>query len=205
MSKQTRSPIFISYYTKGSYEQIAQEHLLPTLKRHSLPFEVKKVADTRNWYRNTAYKATFILEMMEKHQKDVVFIDCDAEILRFPTLFYEIPEEIDVACHILDWWYFWHNRTDRAKFDLLSGTMLFSYNQKVLDLTKRWIEKLREEQRPFEQKTLQEIIEQDKDINLYNLPPKYCAIIKEDGSISEYMNPPVILHYQASRVERHRK
>lgn len=205
MNKQTRSPIFISFYTEGNYEKIANEHLLPTLKRWSLPFNVEKVINQCNWYKNSAYKATFILEMLKKHKKDVVFIDCDAKIQEFPVLFYEIPEEIDIACHILDLWMFWHNRTDRAKFDLLSGTMLFSYNQKVLDFTKEYAKRCKQETNPFDQKILQEIVEKDKELKLYNLPASYCVITKEDGTVPEYIGNPVIQHYQASRTERNRR
>lgn len=200
-----RNLIFISYYTTGVYEKVANEYLLPSLKKHSLPFDVEKVLDLGNWWLNTAYKPTYILKMLEKHKKDVVFVDADATILQFPVLFYEIPKEYDIAVHYLDWYKFWHNKEDGKRFDLLSGTMLFSYNEKVLDLTKEYIKECQAIKNSLEQRILQEIIEKDKTLKVYNLPPSYTAIIKPNGTVPEYIRKPIILHHQASRQYRNKR
>lgn len=205
MNKQTRSPIFVTYYTEGDYEKVANDLLLPTLKRWSLPYDAQKVPNKTNWYANTAYKATFMLEMLKKHQKSVVFLDCDATIEQFPTLFYEIPVEYDMAVHYLDWWKFWHNQEGRGRFDLLSGTMMFSYNEKMIDLAEKYIERCRMVQNPFEQKLLEQLVLENPQIKVYKLPASYTAIVKEDGTIPDYIGKPVILHRNVSRELRNKR
>lgn len=192
---------FISYYTLNTpYEMVAQKYIIPTLKKWNLKYDVQGVKNLGNWYANTGYKSKFILDMLEKHKEDVIFLDADATVEKFPSLFYKISKEYDLACHFLDWEKQW-NQKDKPK-ELLSGTMLWRYKSKVLDLIKRWREEVKKNPHVWEQKILQITIAKEKDIKIYDLPASYTAIAMNNGHPKAYVGEPVILHHQVSRKYR---
>ena len=51
------------------------------------------------------------------HTKEdiILFLDADASIVNFPTLFYAIPEKYDMAVHFLNWYKLWRNQTGNSK------------------------------------------------------------------------------------------
>lgn len=200
-----KMPIFISYATKGTvYEQIMKQHLEPSLKKFNLEHIIEYVPNLGNWYKNTAYKPKFIMEMMEKHNLDkCIFTDADSEIKKYPSLFEQIPDDYDLACHYLSWnlWYGHKNNV----MELLTGSMYFKYNNKIKSLCEEW-HKQSNEKMQWEQKILQSILRGKSDIKIYHLPLEYAMMISRPRN-----QPPlvdisgaVILHYQISRKFRRR-
>ncbi len=199
--------IYISYYTTATpYQKVMEKYLLPSLKRFDLSHDIEAVEDFGNWQRNTSYKAQFVLNMLLKHRKTVVFIDADATIEKYPSLFAQIPPEFDIACHYQDWWLQWRGQKGRSKLDLLSGTIMFRYNERVLNLVRKWVERTRPSTK-WEQVILQKLTEENKDTKIYKLPVEYCTVIMHDKSIPKYIKKEdvVILHHQASRKLKNRR
>lgn len=199
--------IFISYYTKNTpYEEVMNTHLLPSLKKWKLDYDIKAVEDMGDWQKNTSYKPTFILEMLEKHKRDVIFNDADAIIQQYPKLFEDISHKYDLACHYLDWFLHWRNVQGQKKRELLSGTMLFRYNPRVIALLKQYIKDCEKTPNMWEQRILQSLLERRPDMKIYELPASYCAVIRYDNKVPSYIQCPVIVHYQKSReLKRRRK
>ena len=199
--------LFISYYTlKTPYEHIINKYLFPTLKKWKLEYDVEGVKNLGDWYKNTGYKSTFILKMLEKHKKDVIFLDGDATVEKYPVLFDKIPQEYDLACHFLDWskqYTHWRNR-EHPK-ELLSGTMLWRYRPKVIELIKKWQAEVAKNPKVWEQKVLQRMIDGEKGIKIYDLPAGYTAIAQGNGKAKAYVTDVVILHHQVSRKYRQSK
>ncbi len=181
-------------------------HLLPSLKKYQLTYEVKAVEDLGSWQKNTAYKSEFVLDMLLKHKKSVIFIDADATIQRFPALFEQISSEFDIAVHYQDWWKQWRNNDCGKRFDLLSGTIMFRYNERVLALVRNWTEKMKSSGE-WEQKILQKLTEENQEIKIYKLPVEYCTVIMHNKSIPKYIKSEevVILHHQKSRQYKNRR
>lgn len=200
--------IYISYYTKNSpYEKVMNTYLLPSLKKFNLSYDIDTIKDFGTWQRNTSYKAQFVLQKLLQHKKTVVFIDCDATIEQYPSLFAQIPPEYDIAVHYQDWWKQWKNDNRGIRFDLLSGTIMFRYNIRVLNIVRQWVERTKTSS-AWEQKILQELTEHDRDlIKIYKLPVEYCTVIMHDKSIPKYIKKDdvVILHHQASRRLKNRR
>ena len=195
--------LFISYYTKNTpYEEVINKQLLPSLKKWELKYYIEGVDDLGSWANNTDFKATFILRMLEKYKQDVVWIDADATIEKYPSLLFEIPPEYDIAVHYLDWQKHWHQKKD--KFELVSATVLFRYNEKTLRIIKEWIKNNKTKpSHKWEQKILQEVIEKDKEIKVYRLPVEYCCVVLSRDKIATYIKDPVIIQHQASRKYKH--
>ena len=192
--------IFISYFTQNTpYEEVMNDYLLPCLEKWELKYDIQEVKNLGSWQNNTSYKPTFILEMLEKHKEDVVFLDADATIEQYPKLFFEIPNEYNIACHWLDWYKFWKNTEGESKRHLLSGTMMIRYNLETVDYIKKWIDACKNSTQ-WEQRILQQIIEKDN-YKTYNLPIEYCAIKKENRDL---IDNAVIVHHQVSRQYRNK-
>ena len=198
--------IFIAYYTTASpYSNVAAKYLVPSLLKLDLSAFVKAVPNRGNWVRNTLYKPRFILNAMQhfKDEEAVVYLDVDAEVVRYPSLFWEIPPEYDIAVHYLDWDLQWKGKPGKKR-ELLSGTMMFRYNDKVLQLLKDYIIACESGKFSFEQVALQELLDTKyKDIiKVFKLPPEYCTVLLHDDSVPPYIDKPVIIHHQVSRKYR---
>jgi len=199
--------IYISYYTKNTpYEKVMNTHLLPSLKKYRLPYDIEPIEDFGSWSLNTSYKAQFVQKMLQKHRKTVVFIDADATIEAFPSLFAQISPEFDIACHYQDFYLQWRGQRGKGKLDLLSGTIMFRYNERVLNLVRKWVERTKTSTK-WEQKILQTLTEENKDIKIHKLPVEYCTVIMHNKSIPKYVKKEdvVILHHQKSRQYRNRR
>jgi len=198
--------IFISYYTKGNYEKVINEYLLPSLKKYNLVYDIKAIEDLGNWQKNTHFKATFIKKMLLKHKQSIVFLDADATIEDYPMLLLvgDLYCNYDIALHYLDWYKFWRKIDGQKKREALSGTLYLRYNEKILQFLDEWI---KENNRTiaWEQKNMQWVLRNwKKKLKIYELPAEYCAIKLHNGEIPYYYltEKPVILHHQISRKLR---
>ena len=200
--------IYISYYTENTpYEQEINKYLLPSLKKFNLSYDIEAVKDLGSWQKNTGYKSTFILKMLKKHKCPVVFLDADAEILKQPTLFNNISEEYDIGVHYLHWGWIWHQNKEHSRRDLLSGTMYISYSPKTLHLVKLFIDTVKKNPNIWEQKAMQQVVENKKDIKIFKLPYSYITFPMADNTLPLHAvkkEDIVILHHQASRRLKNR-
>jgi len=197
--KNTHNFIIVSYFTLDTpYAKIAHDCLMPTLSRTDLTCDVRGVDNLGSWINNTSYKPTFIKSMLEKHDCNIVWVDCDAEVIRYPEMFLHIPDEYDVAVHYLDRdkWYQGKNKGT----ELLSGTIFFRNNENSMRIVDRWKEEC-DKRLEWDQKVLQRVLENE---NVFELPIEYCYIkTMPDGSLpSVKVIEPVIIHNQASRKLR---
>lgn len=195
--------IFTSFYTlQTPYEQVMQDYLLPTLKKFNLKYEIKGVKNEHHWQKNMINKSKLILEMLKKHKQDVIFIDADGTIEKFPQLFWDIPQEYDLAGHWLDYELQWREKSSKKR-DLLGGTLMFRYRPNVLKFIEEWIvlcEKYYTTSN--DQRLLQKLIKEHPEIKGYYLPYSYAVILTFQNKIPKHMIKPgevVILHHQVSR------
>lgn len=197
--------IYISYYTSNTpYEQVIQNCLLPSLKTYGLKYDIEAIEDKGSWQANTGYKCVFVKKMLQKHNEPVVFLDADAVVTRNPALFDEL-NDYDIAFHWLDWYLQWRGKTG-DKRELLSGTMMFNPTKNTFNLLDEWIYEVKSQSGKWEQRVLQEIIERkEKELQIYNLPASYCAVILHNKKIPSYIKAPVIVHTQASRKYKYPK
>lgn len=197
------NPIIISYFTKNTpYETVIKETLLPSLHKFNLEHHIGEYEDRGSWVANTAIKGEFILECLTKFKRPICFLDSDAYINKYPDLFFKLSENIDLAYLLFNWYGHWRNQPENtSKMELLSGTMVFNYNDKIISLCKEWIEATQKNLNIWEQKVLENIVNSKKDLNIYNLPYEYCCVLMHDYTIPKYLKEEdcVIIHTQASR------
>lgn len=93
-------PLFISYYTREPYRAYATKKLIPSIHKFGLECDVEELEPYGDWLRDTHAKPGFILRKMEEHpDRDIIWIDADCELLKFPELLLDIPAECLMACH----------------------------------------------------------------------------------------------------------
>lgn len=195
---------FIGYYTPGNYEKVMNTYLRPSLEKWNLSHYIEEVSELGNWYLNTSFKPRFIKECLERFKEDVIFLDADADIVKDPILFSQIPEEYDIAVHYLDWERQWRGKPGNKR-ELLSGTMLFRYNEKVLKMLHIYISECESNIGKWEQQILQEVLQIYKSINIYELPAEYCTVILHNGKVPNYIKDPIIIHNQVSRQFKNKR
>jgi len=194
--------IICSYYTlETPYQDISHKYLIPSIEKLQLKSDVRGIENKGSWQLNTSYKPQFIKEMLEKHNENIVWIDVDAEVLSYPYLFEEIPEEYNFAAHMLnrnDWYNIKLEPHDER--ELLTGTLFIRNNQNAKTIINIWTEECKQN-KAWEQKVLQKIFEQ-YNIKICELPIGYSYIkTLPDGSKPNIQCPsPVIIHNQVSRL-----
>lgn len=184
---------FLSHYTKDTpYEEIAYKYIIPSFKKFNLNYEVVVTKHRGSWRSNANIKSELIYQFLQVHDI-LVWTDCDSEFLAFPKLFWDIDKP--VAVHELDW--NTHYNNGKNKKEILGGTVYLT--KESLPLAKYWMENA--PKFPREPHALEHYI-RSHNIDFYNLPPEYCAIVNKENKIPSYYKDVVILHWQASRQTR---
>jgi hypothetical protein len=193
--------ILVSYFTLNTpYRDYAHDYLLASIgkintKEQKIKCDIRGIESLGSWEKNCSYKPTFLLHLLDKYKENLLWADCDAEICEYPSIFDNIPENIDIAVHYLDWMlhYGWKGR------QLASGTIFLRNNDKVRQLLKLWAS-LTDKYR-LDQESLDEAIKQSKDIKVLNLDREYCYITSTPKGLPPKvpLDNPIIKHSQASR------
>jgi len=160
------------------------------------------------WVANCAMCPGFIQEMMREFpDKYILYLDADAEMLRRPSLFLDAPFHYDMAAPFIN------NR--HIGRELVSNTLFFNRTDMAREVVNVWTElqEIRVEQmlndeldRPYreawDQRVLQDVIENMAGLSVFELPWEYAKIDRLNGrELMEGVSPRriVIAQHQASR------
>jgi hypothetical protein len=190
--------LIVGYYTLNTPYEKEALGLINSCKKLNLNHEIVGVSNLGNWQSNTRYKATFMLDMLNKHPgKRLLYVDCDAVIHKLPNLFIDYNADIAVRYQDFNW----------RKNECLSGTIYMENNEKTKKLCRIWADKNVNEgpqASSLEQWNLGLVIEemvQKDNLVCKNLPPEYTFIFDTMKKIYPGASP-VIEHFQASRRYR---
>ena len=188
------------YATKDTpYVQVAESTILPSMKAIAgLKYSYSVVPNLGSWNKNTAYKATFALEMLAKYPtSNIVLLDVDCKINNYPSLFDNIPEQYNVAAHLLDWATWYKNGSTNKEF--LTGTLWLRNCERTKYLVEKWIDGC-EATNQWEQKVFAGVLIDCKE-QILNLPIEYCYInsMPDGREPNIKIDNPTIVHFQKSR------
>jgi len=188
----------VSYYT-SSYKDIAYKYLIPSLTKLNIDNHIIEIPELHGWKASTDYKATYIKTCLGLFKTNIVWLDCDAIVNSYPSLFDEIPVDFDFAVHYVDPRILYTN--SGRPIHAASGTIFVRDNETSHQLLDDWI-KLVPSTR-VEQMALQIALEKSN-INVYELPREYCYIVTQPNGQPPriVIDNPIISHYQASREMR---
>ena len=84
--------IIVGYFTENTLYERKAKTLITTLNLNKVLYYIEKVPNLGSWWKNTAYKPTFLKRMLKEFWGlDIIYVDVDARFLRYPTLFDELP------------------------------------------------------------------------------------------------------------------
>lgn len=192
---------FVTFYTKNTvYEDIFHSHLKVGLEKWNLPYKVYVIESESNWFRNAIQKPIIIQRALDECDTNLIWIDVDATINEYPSLLFNIPEKFDIGLNWLDWHSHYGRSRDIGKKEMLDGTVYWKNSEKMELFVEEWKQKSTNQQRDH-QKTLAHMIEENKDINVFELPRTYSYIhCKPNGQLPLVpLEKPIITHWQKSR------
>lgn len=177
----------VSYYTPA-YELDASR-LVTSLVKFKLRHDVTAIETLGSWSANTGHKAAFMQQQRERHTGPIVWLDADAEVVKYPLAF-DVLDGCDIAVHF------------RRDNELLSGTLYVGDTPKAREVLAAWVRRCEQFPSEWDQRNLQAALGMVPGVNLHKLPAAYTCIFDADDMLEQ--GEPVILHHQASRRLRHK-
>lgn len=194
--KKIKRPLITGCYTKNTKYEDEIKRLEKSLIKFGLEYYFEGIENTGDWRKNCHQKVRFVQRCLEKFDRDIIQMDSDCVILKFPELFEQL-QEYDIGAHVTPSENFhlkrWHTATDLHNVSVL----YLKNNAKVKKLVEAWVKrdatledhiddisfsKALKEFKEFEE--IKEIRFPDRYVHIYDRP------LKEE---------PVIELYQASR------
>lgn len=172
----------ISAYTKNtSYEKEVINLKDSLLKCDVNNYEIIAFDSFGSWSRNCQYKAVLIKESLKKYDHPIVWLDADAVLCKYPSLFHDIDKDI-AYCKLYG--------------QVASGTLFFKPTELVFKIMDDWIKLNNINHNRFDQSCLFEVINKNNYKRMcYFLPIEYCKIF----DLGPKCEDPTIIHNQASR------
>lgn len=188
-------PIYTNFFTPEYSSEI--KRLQTSAARFGLETDFVPLAEKRegSWLRTIYWRPEFLLEQLQKHKRDLVWVDADAEVMQYPSIFDNFEAHVGVYRNPKA---FWDPKTD----EYLGGTIYLKYDSVTISFLEAWI-KLNADfpNEELSQIVLKKAIEKflgRKRFVLKELPATYCQIF----DLMDKAGEPVIQHYQASRRVR---
>lgn len=187
----------ICYYTRGNrYEELSWR-LQNSCESFELDYHIEGIDNLGSWEKNTHYKSQFVKECLQNFPEyNLVYVDADAVFKSYPSLFAEIPEDVDIAYRIES--FPWRQN------EPLSGTIFFRNTPQTMAIVEKWQElntktpAVRSKPETWEQQNLKRATEAIEGAVYFNLPPEYTFITDHTRRLYPGLHP-IVEHYQESR------
>ena len=195
--KHNKKWILISYYTTGtSYEKEIQK-LINSLGNHEIDYCIFGKPPLGSWRKNLDHKSAVIRDALKMFPgKDIVFVDSDAIVEKYPVIFDELSNDglYDIAAAF-------HKYNGSVGIgSLLSGTLWLRNNDITQAIVSGWhrigLKNNDVRHQHCLRLAIDEIMMGGNLFFVYRLPTAYTYIF--DYNYGKKINP-VITHYQASR------
>jgi len=174
--------MIVSYYTPAY--AVDASRLVSSLDKFQLPYDVTPIDTLGSWSANTGHKAAFMQKMRERHTGPIVWLDADAEVMKYPLAF-DVLDGCDIGVHF------------RRDSELLSGTLYVGDTPKAREVLAAWVRRCEECPNEWDQRNLHAALGMVHGVKLHRLPAAYTCIFDADDMLKQ--GEPVILHHQASR------
>jgi hypothetical protein len=118
--------IIISMFTKDTPYEIEVEKLRNSLNHFNIRYDIVGINGVGNWVKNTQLKTLIIKDAINKYNIPIVWIDADAELLKYPDFFHNVDGEIS---------YYKFEKYN----DILTGTLYFDNTDNCKKVIDDWI------------------------------------------------------------------
>ena len=180
----------VAFHTDDPLYRKEAERFARSAAKLGLKIDLKVVPPKGDWVANCAMKPQIIADARQRLSGPLLYIDVDAVIHADPWP-YLSQYDGDMAANIL------------PDGELNSGSLYISDTQAARALLNTWVERQKENPREWDQKTLQQIIENEEQTSqttfrFQRLPHNLCHIFDKD--YPHTYGPILIEHLQASRA-----
>ncbi len=177
------SPLVISFYTEDLYQDLARR-LGTSCKAFGLDHDIRKRQDRKSWISNCAQKPLHILEMLNEHDRDLLWVDADAEFVSEPV---GLDADCDFGFFITTWQRY------------MSGTLLIRNTEASHSLVRDWVEQQRRNPKKMDEETMRDVVAGREGIKTVQLDPGYLYVF-DIWKIEYPQCKPIVLHKMASRL-----
>lgn len=191
-------PLVVSFYTKGTdYEQEAA-FLKSSCDDLNLEHHIQGVDDLGSWEKNCCYKPQFLKRLMMEKKRALLWVDCDAVIVKPPYIFNAIEEDIAVK--------YSENLPSNHPSKVITATLFLQNRPNVLALLSDWekacVKALGRDKKVWDQEVLKyELARLKKEISIYPLQDAYSQIYDKITAQSQLLTAHIV-QFQASRIQR---
>lgn len=184
-----------SFYTIDTPYEDHAKVLEESVKKYNVEnYEILGVPTAGSWAKNDNLKPENILAALKRYKCNLLWVDADAELLRYPSIIDNIARmDYDLSMHHLE----------VSKLHS-TGTVYIKYSIAMVAMVEEWVKRCKAGQ-GMEQDLFTELamgLVAEKKIKFFNLPADYYAVEDINGGLgkSQTFDIPAIIHHQASRV-----
>lgn len=196
IKKMHTFPLVVSFYTQDTLYQLEVQNLIASCQTWGLSHHVQAIASFGSWEKNCAYKPFFLMQMLQKFQEPLFWVDADAVFVQKPQILAVFT--CDVAVYMRA-----HcDNTHPSKIG--SGSLYINNTPGAAKILELWGQKCidlfsnsERTEEVWDQVALRDVLFAEKDgVRVGALPAEYMAIFDQPSCVD---HSPVICHYQASR------
>ncbi len=178
------TPLVVSFYTNELYGRLASR-LAHSCEAFGLDHDIRAREARNDWISNCAQKPLHILEMLNEHDRDLLWVDADAE-------FVSEPVGLDVECDFAFFITAWHR--------YMSGTLLIRNTDASRSMVADWVACQSSRPGDMDEMTMRTVVEDmGDDLATVQLDPGYLYVF-DIWPVEYPMCKPIVLHKMASRA-----
>ena len=189
-------PLIVSYYTRRtSYEKEAL-FLKQSCEKLKLNHHIEAIDSLGSWEKNCCFKPTFLKQQLLNHKQSLLWLDCDAIIVKPPYILNDVEEDIAVR--------YIQEAAPSHPSKVMSGTLFIKYNPKVLEFLELWekhcLLSLEKDEHTWDQIVLRNLLtSKNVTLSFFSLPKAYCQVYDKMETRDD-LKKATIIHFQASRL-----
>lgn len=159
------------YTTKSEYFKDAMK-MFESCHRFGIGAEIMPYKSFGSWRANANYKGNLVLSALKRHPLvNIVWVDADAAILKYPKLFDDYP--YDIGVYFAEW------PLDSGKKKCSNGTIFFKNTPEVRQFVSEWAAWSMQNPTKSQQDKFGEMLKASN-LNWGELPPEYCMVVAPD-------------------------
>ena len=189
-----KSGTIVMFHTDDPIYRTEANRCIKTIEKRSRKYDLTVIPPQSSWVLNCAVKPRIIIDARRRIRGPILYIDVDTILHKDPWPYLSLYDG-DMAVYVH------HNG------ELFSGTIFINDTSGARRLLDKWYHEQKKKMNVWDQRVLQEIIEQDesnlKQYHVQRLPPNYTFIF--DRRYKYIFGDIIIEHLQASREQKIKK
>lgn len=195
---KNNKPLVVSYYVKGTESEQAKQDLENSCKQWGIAYEFTPISDRGSASKNACYKAEFILQKLQEHNRPLIWTNIHSVFMQYPEIFDAC--HADLALRV-------NNEVVETDFDkIFSGTFFVQPTLPAKKLLHFWQKEC--EQNLYKKATVSDqvclrkvIFHYPTIVEIKQLPMSFIKISKSKGDVYSTHDNCVVFHQEDASKE----